>query len=82
MDYRERVSHARSVYPIQGISRMRTSIVNEKEETDTRIIRVVRNLEEINVGTERKSPKQGISNVKNLNSMLTEGHDFPYHESD
>ena len=36
MDFRERRSHAQSVYPIQYISRMRTARVKQEEEADTR----------------------------------------------
>ena len=36
--------------------------MNRKEEADTRrLVRVVRNLEEMNVGTNGKSPKQGLT---------------------
>ena len=39
MDYRERGSHARGVYPTQYASRMGTARVKKKEEADTRIMR-------------------------------------------
>ena len=38
MDYRERGSHARSVYPTLDTSRMGTARVKQEEEADTRII--------------------------------------------
>ena len=38
MDYWERGSHARGVYPIQDTLRMGTARVRQEEETDTRII--------------------------------------------
>ena len=39
MDYRERESHARGVYPTQYTSRMGTARVKEEEGEDTRIMR-------------------------------------------
>ena len=45
-NYRERISHARGVYPTQDNSRMRTARLKQKEESDTRIIaKKIRNLE-------------------------------------
>ena len=38
MDYRERGSHARGVYPTQDTSRMGTAMMKQEEEADTRII--------------------------------------------
>ena len=38
MDYRERGSHARGVYPTQYTSRMGTARTKQEEEADTRII--------------------------------------------
>ena len=38
MDYWERVSHARGVYPTQDTSRTGTTSVKQGEEADTRII--------------------------------------------
>ena len=38
MDYRERGSHARGVYPTQYTSRMETVRVKQEEEADTRIM--------------------------------------------
>ena len=39
MDYRERGSHARSVYPAQYTSRMGTTKMKQEEEADTGIMR-------------------------------------------
>ena len=39
MDYRERGSHARGVYPTQYTSRMGAARVKQEEETDTRIMK-------------------------------------------
>ena len=44
--------------------------------------RVVRNLEEMNVGTKGKSPKQGLITAKDLPIELSEGCDSPYHRLD
>ena len=38
MDYSERGSHARGVYPTQNTSRMETARVKQEKETDTRIM--------------------------------------------
>ena len=38
MDYRERASHARGVYPTQDASRMGTARVKQEEEANIRII--------------------------------------------
>ena len=38
MDYRERGSHARGVYPRQDTSRMATVKAKQEKEADTRII--------------------------------------------
>ena len=51
MDYRERGSYARGVYPTQDTSSMGTARVKQTEKADTRI---VRNMEERNVGTIRE----------------------------
>ena len=40
---------------------------------------VVRNLEERNVGTKGKCPKQGLISAKDLTVQLPEGCEFPYH---
>ena len=57
MDYRERGSHARGVYPSQYTLRMATAGVKQEEETDTRVTRksIVRNMAERNAGTKRKA---------------------------
>ena len=39
MDYRERESYARDIYPLQYTSRMETVRVKQEEETNTRIMR-------------------------------------------
>ena len=41
--------------------------------------RVVRNLEERNVGTKGKSPKQDLSTAKDLTKEFTERRKSPYH---
>ena len=79
MDYRERGSHARSVYPLahgnsEGEARGRSRHKNN--------VRVVRNLEERNVGTKRKRPKQGQTSGKDLTIELPEGRESPYHRLD
>ena len=38
--------------------------------------------EEKNVSTKGKSPRQGLTDDKDLTMMLPEGHDFPYHRLD
>ena len=38
MDYRERGSHARGVYPTQYTMRLETARAKQEEETDTRIM--------------------------------------------
>ena len=52
MGYRERRSHARSVYPTQDTSRIGTVMV--KQEEDNR----VRSQEERNVGMKAKIPER------------------------
>ena len=44
--------------------------------------RVVRNLEERNVGTKGKSPKQSLTSAKDLTTELPVGHDSPYYRLD
>ena len=63
MDYRERGSRARGVYPTQFTSCMWTVRVKQEEEADTRIIR---NPEERNVGPKGKSLKQGLTITEDL----------------
>ena len=41
MDYRERRSHARGVYPTQYTSRIETARMKKEEEADTRIMREI-----------------------------------------
>ena len=38
MDYRERGSHPRGLYPTQNTSRMGTARVKQEKEADTRIV--------------------------------------------
>ena len=58
--------------------------MKQEEETDTRIMQesIVRNMEERNVGTKGKCPKQGIASAKDLIIELVEGRESPYHRSD
>ena len=44
--------------------------------------RVVINLEERNVGTKRKSPKQDLTSAKDLTIELPEGRESHYHRLD
>ena len=44
--------------------------------------RLVRNIEERNVGTKGKSPKQGLTNAKDLPMELSEGLESLYHSLD
>ena len=65
MDYRERGSHARGVYLTvlaQYTSNMGTARVKQEEETNKNNARVVRNLEERNMGTMERSPEQDLIN--------------------
>ena len=41
--------------------------------------KVVRNLEERNVGTKEKNPKHGLISAKDLTMQLLEGCESPYH---
>ena len=55
IDYRERGSHARGVYPAQYTSRVGTVRMREEEKSDkNNSNRVVRNVKEGNVGTMRE----------------------------
>ena len=57
MDYRKRGSHARGEYPTGYLAHE-----NSKEEADkNNSKRVVRNMEDRNVGTKGESPKQGLT---------------------
>ena len=82
MDNKERGSHLRSVYPTQDTSSMKAPRVKQEEEADTRIIikdffsflnvfgstdsKIVRYLEERNVGTKRNCPEQGLTSAKDV----------------
>ena len=57
IDYRERGSHTRGVNPTHYILRMETARMKQEEEKDKNNVRVVRNLEERDVGTKGKSLK-------------------------
>ena len=65
MDYSERVSHTRSVYLTQYTSRTGTVRVKQ-EEDENNSKRVVRNMEERNVGTKRKNFRQGLARMHNI----------------
>ena len=72
MDYRERGSYARGVYPTQYTSSMGEAIVRNRNKNNARL---VRNLVERNVGTEGKSPKQDLTSGKNLTIELPKGRE-------
>ena len=57
--------YTRGVYPTQYTSRMGTVRVKQEEEADKNNVRVI-NLEERNVGTKGKSPKQNLTSAKDL----------------
>ena len=80
MDYKKRVSHVRGVYPTQDTSRMRRARLKQKGRSrhQENSKRVVRDLEERNVGTKRKNRKQGLTSAEDLTIMLSEGRDSPY----
>ena len=70
-EYRVRGSHTRGVYPTQDTSCMRTARVKQEEREDrNNSMRVVRNLEEKNIGTKRKNPKQGRTSANGLTIEL------------
>ena len=76
MKCREQGSYARGVYPTQYTSSMGTA--SAKKEVGAGVIaynsnRVVRNLEERNVGTRGKGLKQGLISAKDLILQLPEG---------
>ena len=80
MDYRKRGSHARGVYP----DTVYLAHGKSKGEARGRIrhknnARIVKNLEERNVGAKEKSPKQNITNAKDLSIELPEGRESSYH---
>ena len=61
---------------------MGTARVKEEREADTiNNIERLRNLEEINVGTMEKSPKQGLISPEDLTMMLPEGRHSSYYRS-
>ena len=65
------------VYPTQDTSRMRTARVKQEEKADeNNNRRVVRNMNESNIGKKRKSPKQDLTSANNLNIMLPYGRYF------
>ena len=74
--------HAGGVYPAQYTSLMGRIRVKQVEETDKNNARVVRNMEEKNVGTKEKSPKQALTSAKDLTIELPEGRESPYHRLD
>ena len=82
MDYRERRSHARGVYPAQCTSRMGTARVKQEEERHKNNTRVVGNLEERKVGTKGKSPEQDLTSAKDLIIELPEERKSLYHRLD
>ena len=82
MNYRERGSHARGVYSTQYTLRMRSARVKQEEEADKNNVRVVRNLEETNVGTKGENPKPGLTSAKDLIIELFEGRESTYHRLD
>ena len=83
MGCRERGSHAQGVYITQDTSSMGTVRVKQQEEEDTKIIaRVVRNMEERNVGTERKSPKQSLNSAEDLSMEHPERRESSFHGLD
>ena len=57
---------------------MGTVRVKQEEETDTNNARVVRNLEERNMGTKGKSPKQDLSSANDLTIELPGGRESLY----
>ena len=52
---------------------METARAKQEEETDKNNARVVRNLEERNVGTKGESPKHDLTSAKDPTIELTEG---------
>ena len=71
MDYRERGSHTRGEYLTQDTSHMGTARGRSKRQNNS--TRVVRNLEERNVGTKEKSSKHSLTSAKNLTIEIPEG---------
>ena len=69
INYWERGSHARSVYPTQDTSRMGTATAKQEEEADTRRY----------VGSKEKTPTQDPTSANNLTIELPEGRESFYH---
>ena len=62
---------------------MRTARVKQEEETDTRIMQEnSKNLEERNLGTKGKRPKQNLTSAKDLTIELSEGRESSDHRLD
>ena len=79
MDYRERGSQARGVYHTQDTSRMGTVRVKQQgSRHKNNSKRVVINLEERDVDTKGKSPKQSLTSAEVLNIEISEEHESPY----
>ena len=71
------------MYLPQYTSLMRTATVKEEKETDkSNSMRVIRNLEKMNMGKKRKSYNKGIANAKDLTIDLPERHDSTYRKLD
>ena len=68
---RKRGSHARGFYPKQDTSRMRTARMKQegKSRDKNNSERVVRNMEDRNVGVKRKSFRQGLTSAEDLTIM-------------
>ena len=79
MDYMKRGSHAWGVYPTHYTSRKSEPRGRNRHMSNSN--RVVRNLEERNVGSKGKSPKQGLTRAEVLTIMLTSGSDLPLNRS-
>ena len=74
MDYRERGSHARGVYPTQYTSKGEARGKSRHKYNSKR----VRNMEGRNVGTiSGKSPKQGLTSDKNLTMEFSTDASYP-----
>ena len=65
MDYRERGSHVRGVYPTQYTWRMVTAMVKQEEKTDTRVrARHSKKTRREERGHEGESLKQGLTRLQ------------------
>ena len=82
MDYRERGSHALSVYLSQYTSPMGTAKVKQEEEADTRIMKERSKKSGRNVGTKGKSHKKYLTSAKDVTIELSERREFSYHRLD